>query len=88
MVDGSRCTLLSLTRDLTICHLSFFFRNSPVVGDSMNPSLENGDYLYGDELKGAKKTLSAAAMTYVAALLVALMQLLRLVLLFGRRNND
>ena len=50
--------------------------------------LENGDYLYGEELNGAKKTLSAAAMTYVAALLVSLMQLLRLVLLFGRRNND
>lgn len=50
--------------------------------------LENGDYLYGEELKGAKKTLTAAAMTYVAALVVALVQLLRLVLLFGRRNND
>ena len=50
--------------------------------------LEAGDYLYGDELKGAKKTLSAAAMTYVAALFVSLMQLLRLILLFGRRNND
>lgn len=51
-------------------------------------TLENREYLYGEELKGAKKTLSAAAMTYVAALLVSLMQLLRLVLLFGRRNND
>ena len=50
--------------------------------------LESRDYLYGDELDGARKTLSAAAMTYVAALLVSLMQLLRLVLLFGRRNND
>lgn len=51
-------------------------------------TLENREYLYGEELEGAKKTLSAAAMTYVAALLVSLMQLLRLVLLFGRRNND
>jgi len=50
--------------------------------------LEARDYLYGEELDGARKTLSAAAMTYVAALLVSLMQLLRLVLLFGRRNND
>lgn len=51
-------------------------------------SLENREYLYDEELVGARKTLSAAAMTYVAALLVSLMQLLRLILLFGRRNND
>ncbi|MBE6933768.1 MAG: zinc metallopeptidase [Ruminococcaceae bacterium] len=41
-----------------------------------------------EEQKGAKKTLSAAAMTYVAATAVALAQLLRLLLIFGRRNND
>ena len=42
-----------------------------------------------DELPGAQKTLSAAALTYVAALLVALAQFLRLLLLFGgRRRND
>ena len=41
------------------------------------------------EQKGAKKTLKAAAMTYVAAVAVAAAQLLRLVLLFGgRRRND
>ncbi len=51
-------------------------------------TLENREYLYDEELVGARKTLSAAAMTYVAALLVSLMQLLRLILLFGRRNND
>ena len=36
LVDGSHCTLLSLTRDLTICHLSFFFRNLPHPGRSQN----------------------------------------------------
>ena len=41
------------------------------------------------EQKGARKTLTAAAMTYVAAVAVAAAQLLRLVLLFGgRRRND
>ena len=49
--------------------------------------LEERDYLYGEELVGAKKTLSAAAMTYVAALIVSVMQLLRLILLFGNRNR-
>lgn len=50
-------------------------------------TLETDGYLYDDELTGAKKVLSAAAMTYVAALMVSVAQLLRLVLLFGRRNN-
>ena len=36
----------------------------------------------------AKKTLTAAAMTYVAALAVSLAQLLRLLLIFGGRNRD
>ena len=36
----------------------------------------------------AKKTLTAAAMTYVAALAVSLAQLLRLLLLFGGRGRD
>ncbi len=40
-----------------------------------------------DELAGVKKVLSAAAMTYVAALLVSLMQLLRLVLIVLGRSN-
>ena len=45
--------------------------------------------LYEDEYPMAKKTLTAAAMTYVAALAVSLAQLLRLLLIFGgRRNND
>lgn len=51
--------------------------------------LEGSEILAGDELKGARKVLQAAAMTYVAALLTALAQLLRLILIFGnRRRND
>ena len=44
--------------------------------------------LAGDELTGAGKVLRAAAMTYVAALLTALAQLLRLILIFGGRRRD
>ncbi|MEF9865945.1 MAG: zinc metallopeptidase [Oscillospiraceae bacterium] len=40
------------------------------------------------EKSGVKKVLTAAALTYVAALLVSIAQLLRLVLIYGRRNND
>ncbi len=51
-------------------------------------SIEQTGLLYGDELSGAKKVLSAAAMTYVAALAVSLVQLLRLLAIVGgnRRN--
>ncbi len=39
-----------------------------------------------EELSGCKRVLSAAAMTYVAALAVSLIQLLRLVRMFNRRR--
>ncbi len=53
-------------------------------------AISQGRLLDEDELSGAKKTLTAAAMTYVAALAVSLMQLLRLLVLFGgnRRRRD
>lgn len=51
-------------------------------------AIEQNELLTQEELKGARKTLSAAAMTYVAATAVALAQLLRLIVLFGRRKND
>lgn len=48
--------------------------------------IKNSDLLYGEEYKGAKRTLQAAAMTYVASALTAIMQLLRLILIARRRN--
>ena len=45
-------------------------------------------YLTDEELRGVKKVLSAAALTYVAAALQALLQLLRLVVLAGARRRD
>lgn len=50
-------------------------------------ALECGGYLYNDELPKAKKVLSAAALTYVAAALTAILQLLRLLLIFGGRRD-
>ena len=50
-------------------------------------TLSQGNILQGEEIAGAKKVLSAAAMTYVAAALVSALQLLRLVLLSRRRRN-
>ena len=52
-------------------------------------AIEQGNILTEDEQRGARKTLKAAAMTYVAATAVALAQLLRLIVLFGgRRRRD
>ena len=44
-------------------------------------AINDGGILYEDEAKGAKKVLTAAAMTYVAALAVTVMQFLRLLLI-------
>lgn len=43
--------------------------------------------LNAEEQKGTKKVLTAAAMTYVAALIVSIMSLLRLILRFRSRND-
>ena len=51
-------------------------------------AIDDAGILTGEEQRGARKTLTAAAMTYVAATAVALAQLLRLLVLFGRRRDD
>ena len=50
--------------------------------------LESTGILGTDEKKGAKKVLTAAALTYVAALAASILQLLRLIILAGGRNRD
>ncbi len=45
------------------------------------------NYLSPDEIKPAKKVLSAAALTYVAAAAVSIAQILRLLLIFNRRSD-
>ena len=51
-------------------------------------AIESADLLTDEEQKGARKTLTAAALTYVAATAVALSQLLRLLIIFGGRRSD
>ena len=51
-------------------------------------TIEGQGLLEGEEIGGVKRVLRAAAMTYVAALLMSALQLLRFVLIFlGRSNN-
>ena len=52
-------------------------------------ALEANGYLQpGEEMRGARKVLSAAAMTYVASAFMAIMQLLRLLAIAGSRRDD
>ena len=50
-------------------------------------AIESANILTDEEQKGARKTLTAAALTYVAATAVALAQVLRLLVLFGGRRR-
>jgi uncharacterized protein len=50
--------------------------------------LDSTGILGSEEIRYTKKVLSAAALTYVASAATAILQLLRLVLLFGGRNRD
>ena len=50
-------------------------------------SIQDMNLLTGEELTGAKRTLRAAALTYVAALTTTLVQLLRFIILVNARNN-
>lgn len=51
-------------------------------------ALEGRGYLSWEELDGAKKVLNAAALTYVAAALSAILNLLRLLVLARRSDRD
>jgi Zn-dependent membrane protease YugP len=50
--------------------------------------LDSTGILGGEEIHYTKKVLSAAALTYVASAAAAILQLLRLVLLFGGKDRD
>ena len=50
--------------------------------------LEQGNLLARDEINQSRKVLIAAALTYVAAAAGSILQLLRLIILFGGRRDD
>lgn len=80
---GIACFALSLVFQLITLPVEFNASRRAVA------AIEDAGILNSQELTGAKKTLRAAAMTYVAAVFVSLAQLIRLILLFGgRRRRD
>ncbi len=80
---GIACFSLSLVFQLITLPVEFNASRRAIQ------AIEQAQILTEDEQQGARKTLTAAAMTYVAAVAVAAAQLLRLIVLFGgrRRNN-
>ena len=79
---GIACFSLSLIFQLVTLPVEFnASRRAMTTIDSLNILTE-------EEQVGAKKTLRAAAMTYVMATLAALSQVLRLLVIFGRRRRN
>lgn len=79
---GLACFGLSLLLQLITLPVEFNASRRAVSAISQSQLLTD------EELVGAKKTLRAAALTYVAAAAVSLMQFLRLLMLFGGRRRD
>jgi Zn-dependent membrane protease YugP len=79
---GIGCFSLSLVFQLITLPVEFNASRRAIA------AIEQSGMLTQDEQIGARKTLKAAAMTYVAATAVALAQLMRLLIIFGRRNDD
>ena len=89
--------LITLIEWLTVAGVAFFglsvvfqLLTLPVEFNASSRALKalgDGGLLTSEELEGARRVLSAAAMTYVAALFVSLMSLIRLIILFGGRGR-
>ena len=92
LIIGSSGSNFLITLGILMFSLSVLFQivTLPVEFNASSravTALSEMGILYGDEVKGTKKVLSAAALTYVAAAASAILQLLRLLLLFGRRDD-
>lgn len=78
---GIACFALSLVFQLVTLPVEFNASRRALA------AIEQSGILTDEERAGARKTLTAAALTYVAATAVSLAQLLRLLMLFGNRNR-
>ena len=79
---GIACFSLSLVFQLVTLPVEFNASRRAMT------AIREGNILTDEELVGARKTLTAAAMTYVAAVATSLVQLLRLIAIYGRRRRD
>ena len=85
-------TLLYIGIVLFIAVVAFQLVTLPVEFDASARAirmLEDNNFLSGSEITPAKKVLNAAALTYVAAAIVSVMELIRLILMvMGRNQNE
>ena len=89
MIGEGGMLLIDLGILLFACAVVFQVITLPVEFNASRRAiavLVDGMYLDEEEVRPARKVLSAAAMTYVAATFMALMQLLRMLALSGRRR--
>lgn len=90
MFMGYNETLINLGIALFSLTLIFQLVTLPVEFDASRRALKiikEGNMLSATEYPMAKKTLQAAALTYVAATLASFLSLLRIILLFGGRRD-
>ena len=90
LFSGGGSTLVTLGILFFSLSVAFTIITLPVEFNASHRAIDrlvDDGFLTSDEIGGAKKVLSAAAMTYVAAAFAAVAQLLRLVAIFGRRND-
>jgi Zn-dependent membrane protease YugP len=90
IIFSSMSFLINLGIMFFIAALAFQVITLPVEFNASNRAitiLSGKSYLTPSELSGAKAMLGAAAMTYVAAVVTSLLQLLRLILLSQNRRR-
>ena len=78
---GIACFSLSLVFQLLTLPVEFNASRRAMT------AIQEGNILTDEELAGARKTLTAAALTYVAAAATSLVQLLRLITIYGRKRR-
>jgi len=91
VVLGMNQTLLNIGILLFSLAVIFQLVTLPVEFNASARALKilgNTGIMYGDEVAQTRKVLTAAALTYVASATAAILSLLRLVILFGERDND
>ena len=87
----SSMSLVKIGIALFVCVVLFQLATLPVEFNASSRALvalEGGGFLAQDEVTGSRKVLRAAAWTYVAAVIMAILQLVRLLLISGILRRD
>ncbi len=91
IILGSNSVLIDIGIIMFMCVVAFHIVTLPVEFNASGRALKilgNSGLLSDEENAGARKVLSAAALTYVASAAAMVLQLLRLIILTRGRNND